>query len=151
MNDFEYILSNTIRKDLAKYIVNSILPVPEKLFRYTGLKEYVLSDLTNNQLKPVDPSYFNDTYDSSLIIDNVNGRPDDYTFIRRIYENANDMGNYRKIVEKRKKLDFAIKDHFKNHFRIMCFSEICNDIKMWDLYADYNKGICIEALSKVMR
>jgi hypothetical protein len=144
MNDFEYLTSLEIRMDLKKYNEKSIIPVPHRLFRYTGLNEYVNSDLTNSQLKPVDPSIFNDIYDSSLLIDSINGRKEDFEFLKGIYQKADKMYHYNRIIADRKRLDEMITDHFKSHFRICCFSTTNIDIKMWGLYADYNKGICIE-------
>jgi len=76
MNDLEYLLSKAIRKDIANTISSSSISeehidenkfsIPLRLFRFSAVNTFLLSNLEKKTLTITSPNEYNDLYDSSM-------------------------------------------------------------------------------------
>ncbi|MFA9459129.1 DUF2971 domain-containing protein [Halalkalibacter sp. AB-rgal2] len=159
MNTLNYILSRSARNDLKELMRNRtsldqirLLDAenfPPFLYKYTSINQYSVLNLKTNNLTATIPTEFNDLYDSTMHFDTYNKK---LKQIQNLNEKAREIG-YNKIIdsEATKLLlkNSEEEDNFKlsylsNGFRITSLSSSNQDIKMWSLYANNNKGICIE-------
>lgn len=142
MIDLEYLKSSIIRDELKPYIDNIEKQIPTRLFKYSKLDGYLLDNLENKTLTLTTPFLFNDIYDCTFMIDNVKNIKDECEILKYIYNEDSETLN--RLMGKRFEQDKAISPYFQNFLRISCFSEANDDIRMWGLYSDRNKGVCVE-------
>lgn len=159
MNTLDYIISKAARNALKLLMENSISMeqrrlldaenFPSFLYKYTSVNHYSVLNLKNNNLTATIPTEFNDLYDSTMHFDTYN---QNLKRIQKLNETASKIG-YEKIIDdeatKRLLKNSEEKNIFKSTylskgFRIASLSSNNKDIKMWSLYANNNKGICIE-------
>lgn len=142
----DYLRTNLIIKQ-AYYTNRLNKRIPNRLFRYTNLNEYVLYNLKENELTVTNPELFNDVYDGTI-------HRNTFPYIeKRFVELNNQLSNFGysdiKMDMKYLKKDFEEKDKFFMTFmredtRVASFSEDEKSILMWSHYANNNQGICVE-------
>lgn len=152
----DYIKDKNTRKRIAEFLISSGMikeekdvtrNIPQKLYKYTNLSEYAMSNLEKSELTITNPKLFNDVYDSNM---HRKSFPRVEKEIHILNEQLNSFG-YDKIemdMENLKK-DFYKRDRYfmtymTEPIRIGCFSEEEKSILMWSHYANNNQGICLE-------
>lgn len=139
----EFLISNGMIKEEKDVIRN----IPQKLYKYTNLSEYAMSNLEKSELTITNPKLFNDVYDSNMHRKSFSKVEKE---IHILNEQLNSFG-YDKIemdMENLKK-DFYKRDRYfmtymTETIRIGCLSEEEKSILMWSHYANNNQGICLE-------
>lgn len=158
MNPIEYIGSENAREEigqlLLKYksadqIKDSIsYKVPQLLYRYSRISQYLIDNLNKNTLTATSPTEFNDLYDSTMHLDTVSLSKKKFI---ELNEGSKKLG-YEEVISKEteeillneaKEMDEYSLTYFSKNFRIVCLSSVSNDIKMWSHYSDRNNGVCI--------
>ena len=122
--------------------------VPKRLFKYTRIHEYIISDLENGQFTMSCPTLFNDLYDAAIHRNSIESRYADELEKQELLRLCGfsevepiDMDKIKKEAEHEDKF---LSQYMKEVFRIGCLSEDNDSILMWSHYADNNRGICIE-------
>ncbi|HDU8043403.1 TPA: DUF2971 domain-containing protein [Listeria monocytogenes] len=141
------------RKEAHKFIKNFdsaikserlLENVPEKLYRYTSLNEYVLDNIEKKEVTVTSPILFNDTFDTRWPKEFL---PDDNPKI------DSDIGELVPCYEKRQRdvkddelgklVQKSLVDFPTRIFRVACFTTTESKDTFWGMYADNSKGICI--------
>lgn len=158
MNSLDYVFSGNARKEILDLLnlqgIESNIrlikdfDVPTKLYRYTTVSKYMLSNLKTNSLTATTPTEFNDIYDSSMHLDHVNQYRESF---KKLNEGSRLLG-YKDVItpemeipliKQAKELDEFSLTYLAKDFSIVCLSSNPRDIKMWGQYSNNNKGICI--------
>lgn len=120
--------------------------LPSTLFRYCAVTEYLVSNISNNEVTAVSPVVFNDIFDTEMIIGNqmsINRAYNERQKIARSagYEWPQSEEEFSKLMENRFE---TYKNFAKNEVMISSFTEDRDSNFMWAHYANSNKGICLE-------
>ncbi len=159
MNTVEYIMSKSAREDL-KMLMEKIVDVkqlqnlednnfPQKLYKYCSINKYNIDNLLNNELTATNPVLFNDLYDSTMHFDTYAEK------LKRIselnlsakklgYNSMVDEHQTKELLKNSEESDIFKSTFLAKGFRIVSLSSKPNDTKMWGLYANKNRGICVE-------
>ena len=127
--------------------------IPQYLYRFRPINEYLDDIISNNQLwfsKPVD---FNDPFDCNITIDTNNTNLEiskyindqvsakepnlDYDTIKRMREVFSDPNHRKKIMEQSRQK--AVKS-----MGICCFTKGWNNILLWSHYTNSHKGVALK-------
>lgn len=122
--------------------------VPNKLYKYSGINEYLINNLNKNLLSASSPTEFNDLYDSTMHFDTATK---DIKRFNELNEGSKRLGLKEVInmemketlIKRAKEIDEHSLTYLTKDFRISCLSSDECDIKMWSHYSNNNKGICI--------
>ncbi|MBC8357657.1 MAG: DUF2971 domain-containing protein [Candidatus Aminicenantes bacterium] len=141
------------------------MKLPPVIYKYESFDTYSLSNLKNAQIffnRPVD---FNDPFDSSLVAQSFENKPEDIvTFYNQWVSNK--LPNLpEKIPDSVKTVD-SIDDvprdfinmvekgtnefaeekqkEYLNNIGCSCFSEVKDNLLMWSHYSNGHKGFCLE-------
>lgn len=152
----DYIKDKNTRKRISEFLISKgmikeekdvIRNIPQKLYKYTNLSEYAMSNLEKSELTITNPKLFNDIYDSNMHRESF---PRIEKEIHILNEQLNSFG-YNKIkmdMEYLKKEFYKRDRYFMTYMtepiRIGCLSEEEKSILMWSHYANNNQGICLE-------
>jgi hypothetical protein len=149
MDDIDFLNSNLSRQYLAKRLNLPLthFQLPKSLFQYRAFKTFSLKNILTSKLTLVNPSKFDDLYDSYLHFDTSQTLKTDLDFIR-LYgkligvDISEDWISDR--IEDNEKHEDYIAENLLTDLRVTCFSERSDNPLMWGLYADNNKGFCAE-------
>lgn len=131
-----------------------------KIYKYQSINDYFWKNLIKNELWFNNPLDFNDYYDSNLPL-NFNYTPEEIElFFKRSCDlNDKTQREYEDFIrenklhidnlsanksEKEKFFKITFEDHIKNRIGISCFSKTGVNDYLWGIYAENNKGICLE-------
>lgn len=151
--DWKYELENKLYqithiKELPGINAMILKHLPKKLYKYYSLSDALLKDkdfhnidnFENDVIWLSKPFYFNDPFDSSLAID-------DMEFILKTSLNGQ-IGKQKleKISEELKTEDVirSFDRSIQRNLNICCFSERINSVIMWSRYANNHRGFCVE-------
>ncbi len=155
----DFIKDKNTRKILMNYLSSNLIfrqrdytdrlnkKIPNRLFRYNSLNEYVLSNLRENKITVTNPELFNDVYDGTI---HRNTFPYIEKRIEELNSQLSSFGHSKIEMDmKHLKRDFEKRDRFfmtyiREDIRVSCFSEDEKSILMWSHYANNNQGICVE-------
>lgn len=156
INYNEYIKKRETREKIASYLryknrlcVQQIsFEVPNRLFRYSGINEYVIGNLENGSITLSNPILFNDLYDAALHQNSFESRCVDEINRRKVLQifgvheqEGISLENLRAETEHE---DRFLSQYMKEGWKVGCLSEDNRSILMWSHYADKNQGLCIE-------
>jgi len=121
------------------------------LFRYRPVNEYSLNALIYNELWSSRPDTFNDPYDTSFVINEINlidyalSKLDKFFFLNYAKQNNIDSTDLKKIArEFITNLYSKNLNTYKKLYMVVCFSEDVFNEAMWAHYANNGKGFAIE-------
>lgn len=156
LNYNEYLKQAETRRKIDSYLysqydqkINKLdFKVPQRLFKYSKVNEYIVGDLENDRFTMCCPTLFNDFFDSAIHRNSFKSRYADELQKQELLEMYGFFEQIPIEIEKLKKdaehEDRFLSQYMKEVFRVGCLSE-CNDsILMWSHYTDNNNGICIE-------
>lgn len=130
---------------------------PNLLFRFRSLdssvKEFTKSTITKSELFFAPPAGLNDPYDCQVTLD-TSGTDEEW---RRHFLDALKAPGKRKLSvserlllanrivkqKRHEKLNGKEFSRITEHFGIVCFSAIMNNLLMWAHYANNHRGICL--------
>ena len=145
MNDLEYMQGEQCKIELAKETNENIkaFEIPEHLYQYRAFSKWSVENLINKRLTLSNPNTFNDIYDSYLHDNSIESIKKEIKTLKMLIPDFN-YDITEKIISDRKGLDAYRSEKMLETFRISCLSKKPLDIKMWGLYAENNRGMCIE-------
>lgn len=122
--------------------------VPHRLFRYSGVNQYLLENLEKSTLTLSHPMLFNDYYDAALHCNSFQSRYADELERIELLQMMGETDIEPISIEKLKKEvehdDRFLSQYMKGSLKVGCLSEDNQSILMWSHYANKNQGICIE-------
>jgi len=159
MNTVEYIMSKIAREEL-KILMEKRIDVeqiqkldgnnfPKRLYKYDSVNKHILRNLLKNELTATIPVLFNDLNDSTM---HFNTYSENLNRINKLNMSSNKLG-YNFIIEDHQakellknsdEIDIFKSTYLAKGFRVASFSSKPCNTKMWSLYADKNRGICLE-------
>ncbi len=116
----------------------------KNLFRYRSLNSYELDALENETLFMRWPSSYDDENDCTPVLnfkeitEFIVKQKYPYLNAEKVTEKLIDMNDIKKNPRFKEKIA-----DLRNMWMIACFTERYNNSKMWETYADNNKGICL--------
>lgn len=157
MYTFDYIKSKDARKDIVELFRTQLqsndftiekFHLPKLLFRYSSLNRHTLKNLQENSLCATIPAEFNDLYDSTMHFNTVLQYQNSINELNKSYQAL----GYDKVIDSKNRelllvdaveLDAHKLTYLTEDFRIVCFTTLYKDIRMWSHYGNKNKGLCI--------
>lgn len=149
------------------------MKTPKILYKYrTYSNNFNRRYLDNNELYFSKPNDFNDPFDCLITVDyeNLKDTYKLFEYASQIVVNQQKAGNIKlskkeqikevyRIAELinsdiegyQKKNDDFIVGIINNHFGIISFSQIYDNILMWSHYADFHKGFCLGYNTKILK
>lgn len=156
VNYNEYLKLEDTRRKVSSYLYTHYAPniqeinfdVPQRLFKYSRINEYIIGDLVNFRLTMSCPTLFNDLYDAAIHRNSFESRYADelerQELLRMCGISEPEPIEIEKLKRDAEHEDRFLSQYMKEIFRVGCLSEDNASILMWSHYADNNRGICIE-------
>lgn len=132
-------IDRIITKDLEELLKYRII------YKYSNFDVAINNILTEQTLKFVNPSTFNDPFDCNEYIIKINIDDD---FIPQIIRESNPKitEEFERTIIDKLKLPETWAESFKtkkSEYKVSCFSKNCDNVLMWSHYAEKHNGICI--------
>ena len=154
INYNKYIKRQETRQKIVSYLKSKHIAtqsvsfsLPNSLFRYSGLNEYLIDNLEKGTLTLSNPILFNDIYDASLHRNSFENRcaeEQERIDLLKVFGVSEEAISFEKLRAEAEHEDRFLSQYMKEAFRVGCLSEDNCSILMWSHYAHNNQGICIE-------